>query len=165
MRSKISIAGHPIHPQIIPFPIAFSLGALLSDMIYLRQRTDTWYNISLFNLVLGSIGGAAAAAPGAIDYFTSLTVGSHNQASTHALLNGSFIALNSANASMRMNGKAKQGRNLVTAVMLSLLGACLLGISGWLGGELVYKHGIAVEPAPPHKHKYGDPREPWEEVA
>jgi uncharacterized membrane protein len=31
---------------------------------------------------------------------------------------------------------------------LSLLGVGLLAISGWLGGKMVYVHGIAVDAAP-----------------
>jgi uncharacterized membrane protein len=30
--------------------------------------------------------------------------------------------------------------------MLSVLGVILITISGWLGGELVFKHGVAVNP-------------------
>jgi uncharacterized membrane protein len=32
-------------------------------------------------------------------------------------------------------------------VLLSAISIVLLGVSGWLGGELVYVHGIGVEPA------------------
>ena len=35
-----------------------------------------------------------------------------------------------------------------TPVVLSALGVILIGVSGWLGGEMVYVHGVAVE-APP----------------
>lgn len=31
-------------------------------------------------------------------------------------------------------------------VLLSVLGVILITISGWLGGEMVYVHGVAVEP-------------------
>jgi uncharacterized membrane protein len=34
----------------------------------------------------------------------------------------------------------------VAPVVLSAIGVLLLGISGWLGGELVYIYGVAVEP-------------------
>jgi len=161
----MSIAGHPIHPQIIPFPIAFTFGAALSDLLHLWRRSDTWYNVSTWSVLLGTIGGAAAAVPGAIDFFTSLTVGAHRPAAIHALLNGSFIGTNSVNAAMRVSGRARSGRGLATALMMTAIGAGLLGVSGWLGGDIVYRHGVAVEPAPPHKHRPGDPREPWQIAA
>ena len=31
---------------------------------------------------------------------------------------------------------------------LSIVGVVLLGVSGWLGGELVYRHAVAVETLP-----------------
>ena len=34
----------------------------------------------------------------------------------------------------------------VLPVILSVIAVAMLGLSGWLGGELVYVHGIAVEP-------------------
>jgi uncharacterized membrane protein len=34
----------------------------------------------------------------------------------------------------------------VLPILLSLIGVAMLGVSGWLGGELVYVHGVAVEP-------------------
>jgi uncharacterized membrane protein len=30
--------------------------------------------------------------------------------------------------------------------LLSIVGIGMLGVSGWLGGELVFKHGVAVNP-------------------
>lgn len=32
--SRAAIAGHPIHPALIPFPIAFLIAALATDLGY-----------------------------------------------------------------------------------------------------------------------------------
>jgi uncharacterized membrane protein len=32
--STASIGGHPIHPMLIPFPIAFLSGAVVTDIVY-----------------------------------------------------------------------------------------------------------------------------------
>ena len=42
------------------------------------------------------------------------------------------------------SGAALVGANHTVALMLSLLGVILIIISGWLGGEMVFKHGVAV---------------------
>jgi uncharacterized membrane protein len=34
-RSTARFMGHPIHPMLVPFPIAFFIGALLTDLAYL----------------------------------------------------------------------------------------------------------------------------------
>jgi uncharacterized membrane protein len=33
-RSTASIAGHPIHPMLIPFPIAFFIATFVCDVVY-----------------------------------------------------------------------------------------------------------------------------------
>ena len=33
-RSTLSIAGHPLHPMIVPLPIASFIGALAADIAY-----------------------------------------------------------------------------------------------------------------------------------
>ena len=44
-------------------------------------------------------------------------------------------------------------------VWLSVIGVAMLAVSGWLGGKMVYVHGVAVEtpphPAAPPKHHLG----------
>ena len=33
-RSTASIAGHPVHPMLIPFPIAFFVATLVCDLVF-----------------------------------------------------------------------------------------------------------------------------------
>ena len=33
-KSTANIAGHPIHPMLIPFPIAFLVSAFVTDLVY-----------------------------------------------------------------------------------------------------------------------------------
>ncbi len=37
--SKASIVGHPIHPMLVPFPIACFVGAFVTDLAYGRPLT------------------------------------------------------------------------------------------------------------------------------
>ena len=62
-----------------------------------------------------------------------------------ARLNVIALLIFVANFYLRTTG----GSRLVTssymiAVLLSVLGVVLITISGWLGGEMVYRHGVAV---------------------
>jgi uncharacterized membrane protein len=36
-RSTASIAGHPIHPMLIPFPIAFFIATFVCDVVYWKR--------------------------------------------------------------------------------------------------------------------------------
>jgi uncharacterized membrane protein len=38
------------------------------------------------------------------------------------------------------------GESYMIPALLSVLGIILIAVSGWLGGEMVYVHGVAVEP-------------------
>jgi uncharacterized membrane protein len=42
MASRASIGGHPIHPMIIPFPIALWVFSLVADLIYLWKGNPVW---------------------------------------------------------------------------------------------------------------------------
>jgi uncharacterized membrane protein len=48
---------------------------------------------------------------------------------------------------LRTNSGARWiGGSLTIPIVLSVVGLVLITISGWLGGEMVYVHGVAVEP-------------------
>ena len=38
--STAKIAGHPIHPMIIPFPIAFFVSTFVTDLLYLNTGSE-----------------------------------------------------------------------------------------------------------------------------
>ncbi len=37
--SRMSVAGHPIHPMLIHFPVAFLLGLVGADLAYIGCRS------------------------------------------------------------------------------------------------------------------------------
>jgi uncharacterized membrane protein len=42
MASPASIGGHPVHPMMIPFPIALWVFSLVADLIYLWRGNPVW---------------------------------------------------------------------------------------------------------------------------
>jgi len=46
------------------------------------------------------------------------------------------------------------------SLTLSAIGLVSLAIGGWLGGELVFVHGLGVEPAAEHRHPIQAQSEP-----
>jgi uncharacterized membrane protein len=40
-QSTAKIAGHPIHPMLVPFPIAFFVAALFCDIVFWRIGVST----------------------------------------------------------------------------------------------------------------------------
>jgi uncharacterized membrane protein len=147
MASHASIGGHPIHPMIIPFPIALWVFSLIADLIYLWGGNPLWRDyIAFYTLLGGIIGGAAAAVPGVIDWLSLKDREVVKIANWHARLNVIALLIFAASFYLRtMSGAGLVSGNYTIPVGLSVLGVILIAISGWLGGEMVFKHGVAVD--------------------
>src|SRR3989337_4597101 len=68
--STAAILGHPIHPALIPFPIALLISALVTDIVYWFTTNTMWANFSFWLLIGGVATALLAAVAGAIDFFT-----------------------------------------------------------------------------------------------
>ena len=64
IRTQFRLAGHPIHPMLIPFPIAFFVGGAVFDVAYVWTGNATWYTVATWMLVSGIVGALAAGAAG-----------------------------------------------------------------------------------------------------
>lgn len=142
MKSRAGIAGHPIHPMLVPFPIALWIFSLASDFIYLFGfGGPVWKDIALYTLVAGVGGGLAAAVPGYLDYRAITEPLTAKIAERHMIINVSLVLLFSINVLLRLS----TGPHAIAPVVLSVVGVAGLAISGWLGGELVYVKGVGVQ--------------------
>ena len=146
MASRASIRGHPIHPMLIPFPIALLVFSLIADLIYLWQGNPVWESyIAFYTLMGGLIGGAAAAIPGLIDWATLTDRDAVRVANWHARVNIITLVIFAASFYLRTSGGAAWLPSIPTLpIILSIVGVIGLTIAGWLGGELVFKHRVAV---------------------
>jgi uncharacterized membrane protein len=150
MASRASIGGHPIHPMIIPFPIGLLVFSFIADLIYLWRGNPIWKDYVAFYAMLGGIIGAAAAAiPGLIDWATLTDRATVKVANWHARVNIITLVIFIANFYLRTNSGAAWIPNmLMLPFILSIIGLIGLTIAGWLGGQLVFKHGVAVDVTP-----------------
>lgn len=141
-RSTASIAGHPIHPLIVPFPIAFFVGALVTDVIYSRTANLQWQYFSIWLIVAGLIMGGLAAVLGLIDYVGDRRVRQARPANWHMAINIVAWLLELVNAFVH----SRDGWTAVVpdGIILSAIAVVLLMVSGWLGQSLVYRHGVGV---------------------
>jgi len=147
MRSPASIMGHPIHPMLIPFPIALWVFSLVADLIYLWRGNPVWEWVAFYTLAGGIVGALLAAVFGIIDYFGIKDRKASSIAAWHARINVLALLIFAAGFYLRTAGGAELvSESLTIPVALSVVGVILITISGWLGGELVFKHGVAVNP-------------------
>jgi uncharacterized membrane protein len=139
MRTPASIAGHPIHPMLVSIPIGLWIFSLVCDLVVASGSTnEAWRVVALYTLIGGIAGALLAALPGLID-LVSLPEGPRKTALIHMGINLTVVALYAVNAWLRLQGGGGQ-----TPLILSLAGVGLLAVSGWLGGKMVYVHGVAV---------------------
>ena len=142
MASPASVAKHPLHPMLVVFPIGLWVFSLVCDLAYATGwGGPTWNDMAFYSMAGGVIGALLAAVPGFID-FLSLTGRVRSIALTHMLINLGIVGLYALNLFLR----TRTGPEAALPIALSALSVVLLGISGWLGGELVYVHQVGVEP-------------------
>ena len=146
MASRASIGGHPIHPILITLPIGLFVFSLVADIVYLWRGNPVWeYYIAFYTLLGGIIGAAAAAVPGLIDWATLTDPAAVRVANWHARVNILTLVIFVASFYLRTNGGATFIPTIPSLpIVLSGIGIVGLTIAGWLGGELVFKHGVAV---------------------
>lgn len=143
MKTPANIAKHPIHPMLVAIPIGLWLFSLACDLAWLLTGADPWRLVALYTMAGGIVGALMAAVPGFIDML-SLSAPLKRIALTHMTINLAVVGLYAFNTYLRWDGSIGLG-----VVALSALAVAMLGVSGWLGGKMVYVHGVAVDTEPP----------------
>lgn len=139
--SRMSIGGHPIHPMLIHFPVAFLLGLVGADLAYLYTDDPFWIRVGLWLAGLGSLGGWLAAFAGLIDLVFVPRIRSLLIAWIHALLAIMTLALASFNWLLRYSSESGFDP---WGLHISLLTAVLITLTSLLGGQMVYHHAVGV---------------------
>lgn len=143
MRSKASISGHPIHPMLIPFPLALWTTSFVVDVLFYFIRHSTLLVMAKFLIAAGCLGAVAAAIPGIIDWLSIKDGAVKKVANWHARLNITALVVFAISLFLRLGSYSQLvGRRLTIPFILSLVGVILIAISGWLGGELAFRYGI-----------------------
>jgi uncharacterized membrane protein len=142
MKKRASVAGHPIHPMLVPLPIGLWVFSLVCDVIFFANGTDIWSTLALYSMGGGIIGALLAALPGIFDLFKMAPSEAKKIGLWHMAINLSLVTLYVLNLLWRLSGAPGTAGPFV----LSILAVLGLAFSGWLGGEMVYVHGVGVEP-------------------
>lgn len=141
MRTPASIAGHPLHPMLITIPVGLLIFSLICDLIALfSTEPDVWLLVAFFTMVGGFIGALIAAIPGVIDLMSINESNIKKIGLTHMALNLVAVTLYAVNIWLRIDGTSGSA-----PLVLSVIAVALLGVSGWLGAEMVHKYGVGVD--------------------
>jgi uncharacterized membrane protein len=144
MESRVKILGHPVHPMLIPFPLGLLPTAVVFDGIHLVTNNPQWSVMTFWMIAAGVIGGLAAAFFGLIDFF-AIPGGTRAKrvGLLHAGVNVVAIVLFALSWVLRRDDPAAPEQG---AMVISLVALLIAAVGGWLGGELVDRLGVGVDP-------------------
>ena len=141
-RSTASIAGHPLHAMLVPIPITCFVGTLITDIAYWQSAKMQWANFSAWLLTVGLIVALFAVIAGFIDFLGDRRIRNLRAVYIHA--GGNAIALVVEIFNVFIHSRDAYTSVVPTGLILSALAVLILCVTGWMGWEMVYRHGVGV---------------------
>ena len=143
MESHFKVFGHPLHQQLIPFPLGLLGTAVLFDLIDAFGGSDALGQAAHYMIVAGIVSGLIAAIPGAIDW-AAIPDGTRAKrvATTHGAGNVAIVVAFVIAWLVRRDNAADPSTAILVLEVVAVLGAV---VTGWLGGELVDRLAVGVD--------------------
>lgn len=139
----MKIAGHPVHPMLIVFPLGLLATAVIFDIITLSTSDGKWSTMAWYMIGAGILGGLLAAVFGLIDW---MGIPSNTRAKAvglwHGGLNVLVVLLFAGSWLLRRPDPATPTG---LALTLSFITVVIAVVAGWFGGELVDRLGVGVD--------------------
>ena len=141
-KSTASIAGHPIHPMLIPFPIAFFVATFVCDLAYWQTANSAWATGAIWLLGAGLVMAALAAVAGLTDVVGEPRIRALRDVWWHAGGNVLVVLIQLYSFYVRYT----EGTSAIVpkGLVLSLVVVGILLFTGWKGWEMVYRHRVGV---------------------
>jgi uncharacterized membrane protein len=147
MYSKAKFLGHPIHPMLVGFPVAFYTATLAAYVAYAATGNLFWFQVGVVANIAGVALAAAAAIPGFIDWAFGIPSG-HPAKTTgleHMLLNVGALASFGIAAFIQYRQWNELAPTYSTAIALAAIGMGLMLAAGFLGWKMVQHHHVGVD--------------------
>jgi len=141
MKSTAQFKGHPIHPILVAFPIAFFTATFVFDVVGWIFN-PFYFTLAYYIGIAGVITGLLAAIPGIIDYFFTVPPDSSakKRGAKHGLLNVTNVII----FLLVWVYRRQPDPEPMIIIAAEAIGFILLLIAGWMGGVLVYTNQIGV---------------------
>jgi uncharacterized membrane protein len=141
MESRAKFAGHPVHQMMVALPLGAFGMAVSSDALRAGRRSRMYEYTAARAIDFGLVTAALAAPFGLVDW---LAIPRGTRAKRvglwHALGNVALLGLFGGSRWLR-------ARHDPRAPWLAGAGMLLGGVTAWLGGELINRHGVGVADA------------------
>jgi uncharacterized membrane protein len=137
--------GHPIHPVLVTVPIGAWVASVIFDIVALASADDeaTFAEGAYWLIGIGIVGALLAAIFGLIDLLgIPRGTKAFKTGLMHMGINLVVVVVFVIDFIVRASGDYADAT--VGGFVLSLIGLALLGVSGYLGGQLAYSYGVRV---------------------
>lgn len=155
MYSKARLAGHPIHPMIVGFPIAFYTATVATLLAYVGTQEAFWFRVAMVANIAGIVTALIAVIPGAIDLFAlprdsraraaGLKHAGFNLVSTGLYAVTALLLYRSWTSRMMVDGEYLFEATIPLA--MGVVAWVSMIIAGSLGWTLVQTHHVGIKPA------------------
>ena len=144
MESRAKVLGHPVHQMLVPIPAGLFIVAALLDIVDRFVDTAWIATVTYWNIALGVVSALVAALFGVIDW-------TNIPPRTRAKRVGAIHGIGNVIAVLLFGGAWLMRRDIPThatdtgSLALEVIAFALLGVTAWLGGELVDRMGVGVD--------------------
>ena len=147
MSRGFRIGGHPVHAALSDFPMVLLLLWVALDGTALALGSPLLWMLGRWALIGGVAAAVLAASAGFLDYL-GVASGAPRALKTATAHLGVMLSVTSIAAiDLVYRGSTFPtgvGRTLHVAALVLVAGGLMVG--GWLGGHLVFHHGVGVMP-------------------
>jgi uncharacterized membrane protein len=131
-----------LHPLLVTLPIGFLIGVLLTDLAFTGTSDSFWARASIWLIGAGLVSGALAAIAGFVDFIGNENIRAITLVWYHFIGNAIALLLSAISLYLRLAGETAGVTG--TELVLSILVVVIFAVTGWLGGEMVFRHGVGM---------------------
>jgi uncharacterized membrane protein len=144
MESRAKLLGHPVHQMLIPIPAGLLIVAAVLDVVDAVRPTAWIPTVTFWNIAVAIVMGLVAAVFGAIDWANiPADTRAKRIGTVHGIGNVVVVLIFAGVLWLRSRGVPHRAD--MTSLVLEIVGFIGLGVTAWLGGELVDRLGIGVD--------------------
>jgi uncharacterized membrane protein len=135
---------HEVHPSLTHFPLALFPLSIVADLIGRATGNRFLMHVGKRTMPLAAASGVVTAAAGLVAQASVEAEGrAHELLVTHRNLNAGLVVVTGLMALLR----ARTERPSLGYLAAGLAGVAAMNYTAYLGGTMVYQHGVGVAPA------------------
>jgi uncharacterized membrane protein len=161
MESKIKVAGHPLHPMLVGFPVTLYVVTFACFLAARMGADPFWFRVGVYANLGGIATAAVAAVPGFIDWAFGVESGTPAKSTglAHMGFNVGALVVFALNLFLVWNHRVDAIPS-TKFVLLPLIGLGLTVAAGFLGWKMVQTHHVGVDLTPEQRRLEPRPTQP-----